>query len=497
MNPDNAQVLRELITIPWWQSVLQKTWKFLAIQAALWVLLIYFYPRSPWVQSLFFWNRWIRKVFGLAYVDFCLTFIPFLRDRLLSPFGDELVADARVKDQALSDYFTDVEVQGRGQQAKLRIGEAIPFVRDQIVLEGESGLGKSTFLRLLVKGYRSPIVYLPASSCEHGVFEAIQLRLKGKASDEKFLNTVIWSGGLSVVVDGLNEVTVETRETIQRFLRDFPKAHVILATQPLLWKRPPKAQVFSMLPLSEDRILKFLESRYQSFQIPKLKSEEDYKFSCRQYLDDVLSPLQSEEDRSNALFVLSNPMDLTTAALILAGGERPTLSSLQDQQFGQMAADYKRNHAGEVVPLTKFSESVYDARLRDDTALPIADFFSLIQEMVAHKMALEQYEVDADKKPITKWVFRHDKVRDYFLMQAFLAKEERIPQHIDDPRFRGVYLMLASLLPLDQATELRETLVDRAAETKDHYLSDAVVQILKGRRAKPEQVKIPSPISEG
>jgi hypothetical protein len=32
------------------------------------------------------------------------------------------------------------------------------------------------------------------------VFEAIQLRLKGKGSDEKFLNTIIWSGGLSVIV---------------------------------------------------------------------------------------------------------------------------------------------------------------------------------------------------------------------------------------------------------------------------------------------------------
>ncbi len=324
MNPDSASVLRDMITTPWWPSALRKVWKFVAIQAALWVLLIYFYPRSPWVQAFFFWNRWARKVFGLAYVDFCLTFIPFLRDRLLSPFKDDLIADARVQDHALDDYFPDVQVQQRGQTERLQISKAVPSVRGQIVLEGESGLGKSTFLRLLVRGYRSPIVYLPASSCEHGVFEAIQLRLKGKASDEKFLNTIIWSGGLSVIVDGLNEVTVETRETIQRFLRDFSRAHVILASQPLLWKRPPKARIFLMLPLSEDRILKFLESRYRIVEAPRVKSEIDYESSCREYLHDVLSPLQSEEDRSNALFVLSNPMDLTTAALILASGQRPT-----------------------------------------------------------------------------------------------------------------------------------------------------------------------------
>jgi hypothetical protein len=38
--------------------------------------------------------------------------------------------------------------------------------------------------------------------------------LRGKASDEKFLNTIIWSGGLSVIVDGLNEVTVRVLEEI-------------------------------------------------------------------------------------------------------------------------------------------------------------------------------------------------------------------------------------------------------------------------------------------
>jgi len=495
MNPDSAQLLRELIPVAWWQPLLENAWKFIALQAALWALLIYFYPRYSWVQALFFWNRWIRKVFGLAYVDFCLTFIPFLRDRLLSPFREELVADARVQDKALGDYFPDVEVEERGQSVRLRIDNAIPVVRGQIVLEGESGLGKSTFLRLLVRSYPKPIVYLPASSCEHGVFNAIQLKLKGKASDERFLNSIIWSGGLSVVVDGLNEVSVETRETIQAFLKEFPNAHVILASQPLLWKRPPRARVFSICPLQEQKILRFLESRFGSFKSPT-KNEDEYKILCRKYLADVLSPLQAEEDRSNALFVLSNPMDLTTASLILASGDRPTLNNLQEQQFKQMALDYKSHHAGEDVPLANFSESIYMAMLQDASALPAADFFALIQEMVAHKMALEQHDINVENKPITKWVFRHDKIRDYFLVHAFLKSQERIPEHMDDARFRGVYLMLASLLPLDQAAELKDSLVDRAAETMDHYLSDSVVQILKARRSKAHGSKDRQDVSQ-
>jgi hypothetical protein len=48
-------------------------------------------------------------------------------------------------------------------------------------------------------------------------------------------------------------------------------------------------------------------------------------------------------------------------------------------------------------------------------------------------------------------------------------------------------LMLASLIPFEQARELRDALVDHAAETKDHHLSDGVVQILKNR--KPSSAK--------
>jgi hypothetical protein len=52
-----------------------------------------------------------------------------------------------------------------------------------------------------------------------------------------------------------------------------------------------------------------------------------------------------------------------------------------------------------------------------------------------------------------------------------------------DARFRGVFLLLATLLPPDAATALRERLVDYAADSKDHTVSDTFVQLLRGRKA--------------
>ena len=480
MSDDNAATLRSIIETPVWLTVVQKLWKIIAIQILLWVALLFLYPTSPQVQAFFFWNRWARKFVGLGYVDFCLTWIPSLRHRLLAPFRDELIADARISEENLNDYFSDIQVR-RGDTSFPAV-QAIPAIAGQIVLEGESGLGKSIFLRQLVNKSTQTIAYFPAESCDQGVFELIQQRLKGKAGDDTFLRSIIWSGGLSIIIDGLNEVSVETREKIRRFLDDFPKANVLLATQPILWRLPPKAKVFRILPLTDDRIQTFLESRYRTFLAPAM-SETDYCLKCRDYLSNVLGPNQSEEDRIAARMVLSNPMDLNTAAQILSTGETPTLKNLQKQEFAAVDHDFRDTHPGQPFPLRQFSESIYERLLRDEVTLDSTLFFEPIQALLAHKMVLTQNDVDAEGKPVRKWVFRHDKIRDFFLVQAFESvQDERILKHMDDPRFRGVYLMLASQLPLAQASELRDALVDHAAETKDHHLSDAVVELLKNRR---------------
>ena len=66
--------------------------------------------------------------------------------------------------------------------------------------------------------------------------------------------------------------------------------------------------------------------------------------------------------------------------------------------------------------------------------------------------------------------FRHDKIMDFFLVQNFLGDSEESRKRIDDnkgePRFRGVYFLLATLLDEEAAKELREMLIQYAADTK-------------------------------
>jgi hypothetical protein len=158
-----------------------------------------------------------------------------------------------------------------------------------------------------------------------------------------------------------------------------------------------------------------------------------------------------------------------------------------------MRRAFEDTHPGQEFPFQQFSESVYQRRLNNDLTLDSEQFFVPIQAMVAHKMALEQNDINAAGRATRKWVFRHDKVRDYFLMQAVLQQaDQRITAHLDDPRFRGAYLMLAAQLPFEQARALRDTLVEYASETRDHFLSDAVVQLPKTRKHACEVASRPA-----
>ena len=87
----------------------------------------------------------------------------------------------------------------------------------------------------------------------------------------------------------------------------------------------------------------------------------------------------------------------------------------------------------------------------------------------------------------TEWTFRHDKIAEFFIAQTFLSDsktaKQRIDQHISDPRFRGVYFLLATTMPAEAAAELREVLIQYAAQSKDHSVSDEFILRYGSRRS--------------
>ena len=54
--------------------------------------------------------------------------------------------------------------------------------------------------------------------------------------------------------------------------------------------------------------------------------------------------------------------------------------------------------------------------------------------------------------------------------------------HLDDPRFRGIYFLLAMLLPLQAAENLKEELVQHTVKTNDTTVMAPFVDLLNSRK---------------
>ncbi|MDZ7995057.1 MAG: HEAT repeat domain-containing protein [Nostoc sp. EfeVER01] len=470
-----------------------KTWQWflnarttILIHAAFWVALIFAYPKFPQVQAIFFWNPWVRRILGIGYVGLILTWVPFFREKLFEPFKSSLLADAGLDNFNPEAYFPNSKVKVPGVDEPVPITQVLPSIKGQVILEGDSGLGKSMFLRYLVKTSGRLVVYLPAHKCDKGVIEAIQAKLHGQAQDADFLKNLIYSGALDICIDGLNEVTADTRAKICQFAESYFRGNIIMTTQPLEWTPPSTAKIYKLLPLEEPQIQQFLISRQP--RLPKNAKVQgtDYEQATASFLTKALTNQQSPQELSAIEKVLSNPMDLTVVALMLSQGEYPDLFHLQQHQYQLMVAEYLQEWNQEF-PLKKFSDAVYQMRLKDEQALPADEFYQVLQSLEdeKYKMVVSRQWQDEKGEAKREWYFRHDKIMDFFLVQNFLGESEeaknRLIDHMDDPRFRGVYFLLATLLPLDAAKELKEKLVQYAADTKDHTVSDTFVQLLRPR----------------
>jgi len=457
--------------------------------AIFWLGLIFAYPKSPQIQAIFFWNPWIRNILGMGYVTFLLQWTPYLRRKLFAPFRYPLLADAGLDSFNPNLYFPDSKVSVKISDQSQPLAAAFSRIQGQIILEGESGLGKTMFVRHLLKDSKRIVVYLPAAKCTEGVIEAIQKKLHGdEIKDPKFLQSLIYSGAIDICIDGLNEISTETRAKITQFVESHFRGNILITTQPLEWTPPATAKTYCLRPLDPDQIERYLISR-QPF-LPKKPPMQGtvYEEQCRAFLRQMLSDSLSPEERKANQTVLSNPMELTLAAWAIAAGKTPDLFHLREQQYEMMAAEYQLLWNREF-PLKPFSEAIYQLWLADKRALPTTEFFNEIccMEDEKFRMVISRQWKDAEGKARQEWYFRHDKIAEFFIAQTFLGESDgaknRLLDHMGDSRFRGVYFLLATLMPEANAKQLREDLIRYAAETKDHNVSDDFVLLFDSRRS--------------
>jgi|GEM_PF-2762784 len=465
---------------PWYRWI---SWS-VAGWAVFWGAFLFVFPWSTTVQAIFFWNPHVRSVMSLWFVPLLLLIFPFLRRRLLKPFHDELLAAARPDKFAGLGYFGG----GRARvedDTPASIDSLITGLRGTVIVRGEAGLGKTSTLRRIALNTRGPVAFLDARDCTQGVDVAIG-EILHQVQEVGFIRSMVYSRAMTVIVDGLNEVSADTREKVSTFARDMSKGDVFIGTQPIEWVPPKGAKIVDLLPLNRTETQEFLMSRPVGSDQTQKRHGDAYKSAVLTFIHQALDQAPTEDERVAAALMLSNPFDLAFAADLLAQGTLPRATALIDAAFqladeGDEEQQGYRAVNGQPFPLTPFGRHAVDMRLEDRNWFKPEEFPAEISSLLTWKLLVRRAVRGADKM-VDRVQFRHDRVWDFFIAAAFSADPELWEKHIEDPRFRGAYLRIADTWEPAHAALVREKLIVKAAERGDHTTSDEFIRRLEKRR---------------
>ncbi|MDY3555543.1 hypothetical protein R5W24_004686, partial [Gemmata sp. JC717] len=427
---------------------------------AFWGALIFLYPRYRWVQAVFFWNPYVRTISGLVYVPWVITLVPFLRRRLLEPFQGSLIPYQFLHDFQSESYFAGSRITSRldGKDVEKTATEYLaPPLSGARVIEAPSGFGKTTLLQWFVRQPGGPRVLLRAVECdegEEGVLKAIQKLVQGIAADEKFLRTLVYAGGLDVIIDGLNEATPETRVHITKFVNTLFRGNYLLTTQPLPgFKVPRAAEVWKLQPLAGDQVAGFLLqqwSRVQPAAATKGVTQEAYEGRVRALIKELGQPTGPEP------FGISTPLDAMLTTDLLAQGVEPDLYNLVAQHVLLARDTFRASAPAQEPKFGQIGERARD-RIKNGKALDLTGL-ERERDALTHRKLLINHGDQYD--------FRHDRIRDYFIALAVTDVAAALDLR-DDVRFTGVFEFLPETLEPVEANELGEYLKSASADTGD------------------------------
>jgi hypothetical protein len=488
----------------------------LILHISLWGLLLTAYPRYPKVQAVMFYNPVARRALALGYLDVVLLAVPKVRRLLFEPLQHGMLGRLTwegPRGSPIEGYY------GRSDVVRVELAEldrAIPKIEASTIsgqeipeapvvrtlsgwsgrtlLIGPSGRGKTSWVRhhLQSGSARLPAVYLTAQECKGGMLEAIAGKVGALGTDQDLISSLVRGGKLDIYVDGLNEADSRTRGKILTVVADHVSANLFLATQHL-GEGLPALNAYYLVPFSRLQMAEFLLGREPFLDPDAPVRGNAFREAAKAFLGSFEVPGVElhEEPNDAARFRLgffanvANPMDLQTTANLLAQGIEPDPLNLQRQQFELVNAAYRRA-TGSNFPVKRFGESVLKARLEGTAEIDSKAFSAEVDSLLEHKQVYSTSSPSNADSPAV-YQFRHDRISDFYMQFAFLGDDPSIRYaHVGDDRLGGVYDLLARILPPAQADELKEVLILRGMDSRDHRQSDSFIQHLRWRRLLEE-----------
>ncbi|MBA2434066.1 MAG: hypothetical protein H0V54_03090 [Chthoniobacterales bacterium] len=152
---------------------------------------------------------------------------------------------------------------------------------------------------------------------------------------------------------------------------------------------------------------------------------------------------------------LRNPLDGALAAERLACGEMPNLHRLMEQQVQRAGDEYAKTR-GREFPWEGFADAILPWVLDDAATLKLSSF-------AAEAATLNELQL-LRRLPDDSWRFRHERIRDQFVVHAFLGKNaQRQYTLASERRVLAIYRILPEKL-YNKQTQVPRDSVDTVYE---------------------------------
>ncbi len=433
-----------------WKRIATWAWMIVPFHAVAWLLaLAAIYPRSRRVQALMLWSTWGRRMTGLGYTQLLIAWSPPLRRRMFRPLLAPVNATAGASLSAA--FYRGVSLRKRTRSDNPGVptleGEPQPWehvvtIDGLVLIDGRSGLGKTWVLRALCAKTRADraAIFLSASDCGDGVVAAICARLPWNTGDE-FTRGLLHNGAIDLYMDGLNEASPDALGAIATFCRTARNTRVVMTAQPGEWPLPRTTQRFRLQPLARDDFAEFLRQQWPELEAAATIERAAYEAAIDRHLATI-------DDR--AAEILSHPIDLAFLAYLLARGASPNVFDLRAEVAATAQALYRESVPGGVWPDEDLAR-IAVAVLRDNRP-----------QLATEGLDPTVFDALAECKLVLRdrqgaWVFRHDSITCFFAVAGYFGpwcraapmKLETIAdEHLDAPRFAGIYHQLAQAMPV-------------------------------------------------
>jgi hypothetical protein len=263
---------------------------------------------NPWFRNPFMANTPVRTYFSVWIIPLLLFHFNSLRYYILRRYSSSISEDGEISEWKERFVYPSEEFYPENFGRKLQS-------KRKILLIGQSGIGKTSFLKHLTAYYASqdkpvypakiPPVYITLANYSGSSFEELvynRLQSYGQITDKELISVFLERGELMIFLDGVNELqNVVDRQKLSEFVGKYSTSNYICLSSQVSYPEVENIEKVELEIFGPEKVQELMRRRVNDKDkaeniIKNLKAEDYQLYSVPRDLEFAIEILNKGED---------------------------------------------------------------------------------------------------------------------------------------------------------------------------------------------------------